>query len=228
MSLVAKNATQAHCGAPIRDKRPEYNATSIVLTVLSVTVVLIRICYNYFFISGLGMDDWIILYAAAAAIVSATLNIKLLSANGLGTDIWTLTPETITAFARGFYINSILYFTDVSILKLSLLFFYLRIFPQRGIQRIIWATIIFNIIFGITFILAAVFQCTPISYNWTNWRKEGGGTCIDITSMAGANAGLSIAVDIWMLAIPLSQIKGLNMHWKKKVGVAAMFFVGTL
>jgi hypothetical protein len=31
-----------------------------------------------------------------------------------------------------------------------------------------------------------------------------------------------------MLAIPLWQLKGLNMHWKKKVGVAAMFVLGTL
>lgn len=39
---------------------------------------------------------------------------------------------------------------------------------------------------------------------------------------------MSIALDVWMLAIPLWQLRGLKLHWKKKIGVAAMFIVGTL
>jgi hypothetical protein len=31
-----------------------------------------------------------------------------------------------------------------------------------------------------------------------------------------------------MLGIPLWQIRSLKLHWKKKIGVAMMFFVGTL
>jgi hypothetical protein len=31
-----------------------------------------------------------------------------------------------------------------------------------------------------------------------------------------------------MLAIPLAQLKTLNLHWKKKIGVGLMFCVGTL
>lgn len=46
--------------------------------------------------------------------------------------------------------------------------------------------------------------------------------------MAFANAGISIALDAWMLALALSQIIPINLHWKKKVGVALMFGVGTL
>lgn len=39
---------------------------------------------------------------------------------------------------------------------------------------------------------------------------------------------MSIALDLWILAIPLWQLRSLKMHWKKKVGVALMFCVGTL
>jgi hypothetical protein len=46
--------------------------------------------------------------------------------------------------------------------------------------------------------------------------------------MAFANAGISIIFDGWMLALPMSQIIHLKMHWRKKVGVAAMLMVGTL
>lgn len=40
-------------------------------------------------------------------------------------------------------------------------------------------------------------------------------------------AAVSIALDVWMLAIPLSQLPALKLHWKKKVSVGLMFFVGT-
>jgi hypothetical protein len=43
-----------------------------------------------------------------------------------------------------------------------------------------------------------------------------------------ANASISVAMDIWMLAIPMWYLRRLKMHWKKKIGVAAMFIVGTL
>ena len=42
-----------------------------------------------------------------------------------------------------------------------------------------------------------------------------------------ARAAVSIALDVWMLAIPLAQLPGLKLHWKKKVSVGLMFFVGT-
>jgi hypothetical protein len=86
----------------------------------------------------------------------------------------------------------------------------------------------FDVVFGLGFVLAALLQCRPISYNWTNWRKEGGGQCVDISAVAWANAAVSIALDVWMLCIPLSQLRDLKLHWKKKLGVAMMFCVGTL
>jgi hypothetical protein len=129
---------------------------------------------------------------------------------------------------RAFYIMEILYFTQVPMLKLTLLAFYLRIFPGREIKLLLWATVIFNVLFGIAFVFAAVFQCTPISYYWDQWWGNVQGKCVDINALGWSNAAVSIALDFWMLGIPLSQLRHLNLHWKKKIGVALMFFVGTL
>lgn len=48
------------------------------------------------------------------------------------------------------------------------------------------------------------------------------------TAIGWANASISVAVDVWMLAVPLWYLRKLKLHWKKKIGVAAMFIVGTL
>ena len=111
---------------------------------------------------------------------------------------------------------------------MSILFFYMRIFPETRIRRILWVTQALNAMFGISFVFAAIFQCTPISYNWTRWDGEHEGSCIDITALAWSNAIVSIVFDLWMLAIPLFQLRKLKLHWKRKVGVAAMFIAGTL
>lgn len=216
------------CGAEVRDKSQEATIISIVVMSIAFAVVIIRFASKIFTSSEVGRDDWAILAAMIVALPSAILNVVGLNANGLGRDIWTLTPAMITKFAMSFYIVSILYFAALPLLKLSLLFFYIRIFPARNIRNLLWGTVVFNCLFGVAFVLTAIFQCTPISYNWTNWMAEGGGTCVNINAVAWANAGVSIAVDLWMLALPFSQLKNLKMHWKKKIGVALMFCVGTL
>jgi hypothetical protein len=78
------------------------------------------------------------------------------------------------------------------------------------------------------FVLLAIFQCRPISYYWSGWDGEHQGTCLNVNGLAWSNAAISIVLDGWMLALPISQLFGLQLHWKKKIGVAMMFVVGTL
>lgn len=91
--------------------------------------VLVRLGYKKFFTQiDLGLDDWFIFLTLINCAPSAVINVSMLSYNGLGRDIWTLTPEQITNFAMGFWIITLLYFSEVFVLKLSLLFFYLVYF----------------------------------------------------------------------------------------------------
>lgn len=127
-----------------------------------------------------------------------------------------------------FFAMELLYFSQIGAVKLSILFFYLRLFPGPNIRKWIWGTIIFNTIFTLLFILIGLFQCAPIRFYWKRWDNEHKGKCMDINALGWANAGISIALDIWMLALPMTQLVNLNLHWKKKLSVAAMFGVGAL
>ncbi|KAK6063638.1 CFEM domain-containing protein [Seiridium cupressi] len=172
------------------------------------------------------LDDWFILITFLSGLPSTIVNTELVIPSGLGRDLWTLTSTQITDFGMYFYVMAILYFLQVTLLKMSLLFFYLRIFPEKMIKRLLWGTVWFNAAFGLFFVVLTIFQCQPVSFYWTKWDGEHEGKCIGINGIAWANAGISIALDIWMLAIPLSQLRKLQLHWKKKVGVALMFIVG--
>ena len=89
------------CGAPVRDKSMEYTVVTTVLMSLACIFVLVRLGYRKFFTAtDLGLDDWFILATLLNCVPSAVINVSMLSAYGLGRDIWTLTPDEITAFAR--------------------------------------------------------------------------------------------------------------------------------
>ncbi|KAF7561328.1 hypothetical protein G7046_g2815 [Stylonectria norvegica] len=226
-SLTTQNATNTNCGAPVRNKSDDFINVSIVLGVVSGVFVLLRVLSKLFITkSDFGLDDLFIILTLCIGIPSTAMNIHGTAGHGEGRDIWTLEFDDITTFGLYFYILEVFYFAQVSFLKMSLLFFYLRIFPGSA-QKLLWATVVLNAVFGVAFVLLAAFQCKPISFFWTKWDGEHEGACANVNAIGWANAAISIALDIWMLGVPLWNLRGLKLHWKKKIGVAAMFVVGT-
>jgi hypothetical protein len=224
-----RNSSLTACHAPVRDHAPELKVISNVMLALCLVAVVARFAYKIFFSSvELGVDDWIVLAAAVTAVGSVIMSNCGTIPNGLGKDIWTVEPEKITLLLKYFYMMAWLYFLQTALVKLSLITFFIRIFPSKGVQQLLWGTFIFVCVWGLAIIFLAVFQCQPISYFWTKWDGLHEGTCLDANSISWANAGIGIAIDLWILAIPLWQLRSLQIHWKKKIGVAMMFSVGTL
>jgi hypothetical protein len=176
----------------------------------------------------IGADDACVGVTFLSGLPETVLSVYGLTSNGLGKDIYTLTPKQITDFIHVFYSSELQYFAESALLKLSLSFFYLRIFPGPKIKSVIWSVVVVNVLFGFAFVIVGIFQCRPISYYWKNWDGEHEGTCLDVNIIGWCNAIVSIVLDIGMLGIPMSQLWGLKMHWKKKLGVAMMFLVGSL
>lgn len=204
---------------------------NITMGVITALLVVVRLGFKRFYSyrRELGADDWVILVTVIIGIPCTIINKVGLTANGLGKDVWTLTPDELTRFVMYFYIMEVLYLAEMSIIKLSLSLFYLYIFPGTTIRRLLMGTAVFNIIFGFTFVMTGIFQCTPVSRYWTQYLDAGSpGRCININLFAWIHASLNIAIDLWMIALPLSQIKKLELHWKKKIGVTFMFLLGTL
>ncbi|KAK7432914.1 hypothetical protein QQZ08_000385 [Neonectria magnoliae] len=228
-ALTTRNSSLTNCGAPVRDRSAEYVVISNVMAALAGAFVVIRFGYKIF-VAGLdlGIDDWLVLATLVACIPSAIITVYGTTANGLGKDIWTLPAEEITKVLSFFYIMAWLYFLQSTLVKLSIIAFYMRIFPAREVQRLLWITFILTSLWGTAFVITAVFQCWPIPYFWKQWDGMHEGSCANVNAISWSNASMSIALDLWILAIPMWQLRSLKLHWKKKAGVALMFCVGTL
>ncbi|KAF2633888.1 hypothetical protein BU25DRAFT_465102 [Macroventuria anomochaeta] len=227
-SLMTRNISLTNCGAPVRNHGQDYVVLSNTMIIVAAAFVVIRFMFKAT-VSRMdfGYDDWCVLITLISAVPSAIVTVYGTVKHGLGQDIWALTPQQITEMLKWFYVMASLYFTQVTLLKLSLIFFYIRVFPNKEVQRLLWGTVVFVTLWGIAFVITAIFQCQPIHYFWTKWDGLHKGICLDINAITASNAAISIALDFWILGIPLWQLWGLKLHWKKKVAVALMFCLGT-
>jgi hypothetical protein len=127
-----------------------------------------------------------------------------------------------------FWISESLYFVTVGLIKMSICFFYRRIFTGVAFQRLLWFTQVFNGLVVLTFVLLVFTQCQPLSYVWTAWDGEHQGTCINIQAVSYIHSAINIALDIWLLVLPATQVWSLKMTTKKKAAVFSMFAIGIL
>ncbi|KAJ4400329.1 hypothetical protein N0V91_008788 [Didymella pomorum] len=151
-----------------------------------------------------------------------------LADNGLGRDMWTLKDYQITNVLRYYFYGEIFYVLSLGVSKISILCFYLRVFPHKDFRRIIFGVMGLAVAYTIAFFFATTFQCTPMSYAWTQWDGLHEGKCQDIHLQGWIAAGINIALDIIVMILPLKHLAGLNMNLRKKLMVMAMFSVGII
>jgi hypothetical protein len=226
---VSRNVTTSTCGYPVRNSSYKLTVVAVLFSVLSGLFVIQRFAVKIFSPDLLlGLDDWMALLAALIQAPLSGIAVAAGASNGLGKDIWTLTPDQISNFLYYLYVWSTIYFVNIAVCKLAFLLFYLRVFPAPKVRSILWATVGFVGVYGTFFFFMNTFQCTPIRYYWQRWQKEDNGKCLNASVIAWVNAAISITLDLWMICIPLYQLKGVNLDWKKKLGVGLMFCLGLL
>lgn len=127
---------------------------------------------------------------------------------------------------KRFYAFILIYKALISLAKISMCLFLLRIFQSPIFRYILYTMIALNTAIAITWILADSFHCIPVHLAWTGWAMEEQGKCINFIDSTFANGFVNIAVDAIMVAMPVWEVVKLNLSARKKVGVAVMFAMG--
>ncbi|KAK8190391.1 uncharacterized protein BKA78DRAFT_252685 [Phyllosticta capitalensis] len=224
--LTTKNVSLTACGAEVRDISSSFTAIGITGMVIAFLAFLLRMA------ASLGKtgrqvswDDWTMLLLVILAIPPAVFA-PILADNGMGRDIWTLTSEQITNVLHYYFFGEIFYVVALGVSKISVLFFYLRVFPAKDFRMIIYVVMGVCVVYCIVFGIVTAMQCTPISYAWTQWDGLHEGKCNDIHIQGYVAAAVNIVLDAIVMILPLKHLAGLNMGLKKKLMVMAMFSVG--
>ena len=64
-----------------------------------------------------------------------------------------------------------LYISSLATTKISMLLFYLKVFPQRYFRVCTWVLIGLNVVYALVYDFLLTFQCHPIPGVWRSWCK---------------------------------------------------------
>lgn len=232
MPPAARYFTEKLCKTPVRNRTKRFVVLNLLLGSITCGIVFVRTVFKRFYSqnSRLAIDDWLIVAAIILGVPSIAIMIFGLSFHGMGKDVWGVSASDIVVYARYLFVMEILYLTLMTLTKLSLCLFYLSIFAVGRVASLLWGTVVFHILFGVAFVFKCIFQCFPIFYYWEqlNFLHPSQGHCINLHDSAWAHAAINVASDIWLLALPLSQLRQLRLHWKKKLAAAIMVITGAM
>jgi hypothetical protein len=117
-----------------------------------------------------------------------------------------------------------MYIVLLLLTKVSILLFYLRVFPSRGFRKAGYSMLAFVVLSGVIILFCQLFQCHPIRFNWDKSARDG--KCLNVNALTYAHAGLNIAQDILILLLPIPWILRLKLQTHQKIGLVIMFQVG--
>ncbi|OAQ57563.2 CFEM domain-containing protein [Pochonia chlamydosporia 170] len=194
-TLVTVNLTSIAYDAPIQDESPKVVQLSIAFACVTSVIVCLRLFQRVWLGKGLYLDDYTIMVSFVS---SCTTFIASYPTNKRG-------------YCKIFKIASTV------LLAINCRCRTYRIPSYQIMRRLIVATMAVTVSFLIVFSIIAIFQCKPIAYYWTGWDGETKGYCLNVNALPWVSAAASILLDLWMLGLPLSQLKQLPLHWTKKI-----------
>ncbi|KAF1929862.1 uncharacterized protein M421DRAFT_37861, partial [Didymella exigua CBS 183.55] len=199
--------------------------TSVLAVAIAAVFVGARLLQRLVKRSGLGTDDYMII---AALIFSGLLSLTECQAvvYGYGRRWRTLEADTRMIARKWFYGANIVYKVVLMFNKISIASLYYRIFAVssnsfRVACHVMNAWIVAS---SLAFIIATIFQCTPISAFWD--RSIPGFRCFKNELWWISYATIQISTDFALLLLPIPKIVKLSMGRAEKLGICLIFGTG--
>lgn len=124
------------------------------------------------------------------------------------------------------FIHENLYIPSLAMIKFSILLFYARIFPGRRFRQTLYLVGAVVLLSWVSCQFAAIFACHPIQNFWLSAGPSE--SCIDVQGLFIGQAIPNIATDIVLLVLPLPLIWRLQLPLAQKLGLLAIFTLGSL
>uniref|UniRef100_A0A4E9EGR7 Major facilitator superfamily (MFS) profile domain-containing protein n=1 Tax=Gibberella zeae TaxID=5518 RepID=A0A4E9EGR7_GIBZA len=222
------DAASKKCVIPAQDATVALRASSLVIFGSALGAYILRLISKCIYKSEWGADDTF-MSLAAFLIIPLIVLLQLMVSEGIGRDLRTLKDEQIVFCFQMFFFQQVTYFIVLGLVKASVLVFYLRIFPDHKFRIAVWVTQFVNLSSAGLYVILILLQKTPISLNWTGlYKPNHHGDVLNDKLLYLTHGIISMALDIWMVILPFTQVYHLGIKLRKKIGVLAMFSCGIL
>ncbi|KAB8229910.1 hypothetical protein ETB97_002379 [Aspergillus alliaceus] len=219
---------------------------STVFPALGIIVVFLRFYTRIKLGSSsmLWVDDWLTIPALIFELILAALLIWGAATKSLG-DV--LPPPSVpgpngylfSTSPRQIRLQQIQYFADIAailafgFIKLSILFFYRKIFCSPGISKtlfdiITWVVIVLVMVWTTAFGFGAIFLCGAHPANAWEPVAVVAEKCSAQLLLLEGYAISDFIMDFLIWSLPIPKILSLNMTMQQKIAVMAVFLIGLL
>ncbi|KAI0201215.1 hypothetical protein F4808DRAFT_130596 [Astrocystis sublimbata] len=208
--------------------------SAVFFTILTIVSVALRFYARLSTAARFGVDDWLIIPAALICIGTAAGQIYAATAGGVGghqhLDENGLPGHTeqLYIYEKTRYAVSILGNASFCLIRLSVLFFYRRIFHVRTFITINNIVLGFSAVFAVAFTFILIFQCNPPSAIWEKLETEYGDSCLPVLPLYLSYIYIDLGLDVLTFVLPIPHILGLKLPTRQKIGVASIFLLGSL
>ncbi|KAK7970003.1 CFEM domain protein [Apiospora saccharicola] len=246
-ALLTKRYSTQSCGIPGQDRTALVWIVGVTFGAVGLAAFFLRcVARLYVGTHAWGLDDWFMCAAVALMIPLCVISIPCgsspfpgfwdkntqadqaitVSQHGLGLDMWNVSFEGVKDILFLYYWDEMIYITSLALTKVSILCFYLKVFPARSFRNVAYVLIGLNLVYALTYDFMLAFQCQPIDGAWLFWDGEYKAKCISINVLGWSAAGVNIVLDLATIILPLPQLFQLSMSLKKKAQIVLMFAVG--
>ncbi|BCR93021.1 CFEM domain-containing protein [Aspergillus luchuensis] len=228
---ITRHMYELECDQPIKKGPPLVDPSTLAPAILATIFFFIRIAAKVANLAGgWGLDDYTVTIAWILGVGLFVVNTYMIK-YGFGMNTWDILPfHHVTLVFQYFEGLAMMYKIQISLCKISVLLFLLRIFQSRVFRICAYILIGINAAIGITFALVDLLRCVPVHLDWDNWtgEYEGVGTCINFIAAVLVHCLVNIFVDVVIVLLPIYEVSKLQLPWMKKITVALMFMMGLI
>ncbi|KAL8893717.1 MAG: hypothetical protein Q9192_004995 [Flavoplaca navasiana] len=205
---------------------PEIIGAVTVLTILATIAVVLRFFARSVQSAQYGYDDWLMVVALIGQYIFSAIQ-YLAVQHGFGHHILMLDVPDVVMYGKLFFTDACIFPIAMTPLKLSILWFYHRIFPIRKFTISCIAIAAVTVAWLIASLVAQFLLCRPFQYFWD--KSIPGGTCINIKHVAYfITSPPDILTSIAILILPIPSLWGLQMQRRRKLAISGIFLLASL
>ncbi|KAM0458089.1 hypothetical protein ACHAO4_002814 [Trichoderma viride] len=195
-----------------------------VFVFIALFIVGLRLFARFMSGAKLWWDDYLILFSVPQGIGMLVIQ-GLYAPMGVGRPITETLPNLVIILQLTLS-YALIYTLCISTVKLSVLFFYLRVFPNKHMRVATKIVIAAISVWALANILMFLLLCHPFAASYNPALP--GGKCGNQVSAFIAVGVYNIISDFVVLTLPLRTIWTLNTKKQMKLSLTAIFLVGLL
>ncbi|KAI5803349.1 hypothetical protein DFH27DRAFT_46434 [Peziza echinospora] len=177
-----------------------------------------------------GMDDWAMVVALIFLAGYTTLNALTEIYGGMGRHVYDVSLNSVRFLLKANFAHTLIYLTLSFAIKLSILLFYLKLFPVTftKMRFAIYGLIVFFAIYTVVGCLVLSFVCKPVRAFWILELRVGS-ECPsqrELEMRYRGVLGVHISGDFLVLMLPLKLVASLRLPKRQKAVLVCLFCAG--